>query len=86
MSEKISYSFNDKFFSLESEKRIARRQFFSRLAVPGFILLIPNMVLSFLLLPYIIYVQVFFSLLYLLFIWIFLPKIVIKRCHDFNSE
>jgi hypothetical protein len=34
MEEKIQYTFNDKFLSVENEKRINRRQWFNRSAVP----------------------------------------------------
>ena len=86
MTEKISYSFNDKFFSLENEKRIGRRQFLGRVFVPGIILSIPAIILTALFPSYSIYIQIVYSLYWLLCIWILLPKVIIKRCHDFNSE
>lgn len=45
-TDKISYSFKERYFNLEKEKRIWKRQFQTRVFVPGILLFLPIMILS----------------------------------------
>lgn len=42
----ISYSFKEKYFSLDKEKRIRSRQFLTRIFVPGILMIIPIFILT----------------------------------------
>ncbi len=45
-ADKVSYTFKERYFNLDKEKRIGKRQFQTRLFVPGILLYIPIMFLG----------------------------------------
>ncbi len=46
MENKVSYSFKERYFDLEKEKRIGKRQFQTRVFVPGILAIIPIIVVN----------------------------------------
>ncbi|EKD65835.1 MAG: hypothetical protein ACD_49C00082G0009 [uncultured bacterium (gcode 4)] len=99
--EEINYSLNDKFLSMETEKRISRRQFFSRIFVPWILLwlisaviipainafIIPSITMFFTSINSIVAMMVVSYIYIFIYYWVilfFVPKLIIKRCHDFN--
>lgn len=94
-TEKIIYSLRDKFLSLENEKRICSRQFSSRILTPWFLLWLLSIFLIFPILWGIVwainisllfYTPIVYMLMYYWVILFFAPKLITKRCHDFNNN
>ena len=66
--------------------RINRKQFFIKAILPLILLSILNIILSIVFIFQSMYIQILFQLLSLIFIIVFLPNLIIWRCHDFNNE
>ena len=91
----IVYSLKDKFLSIENEKRITGRQLFSRVFTPWFLMWLLSIFLIFPILwgivwsisiEYILYMPIIYMLIYYWVILWLVPKLIIKRCHDFNNK
>jgi len=94
-TEKIVYSLKDKFLSLENEKRICSRQFSSRILTPWLLLWLLSIFLIFptlssiawaMSISFIFYMPIVYMLIYYSIFLFFAPKLIIKRCHDFNNN
>lgn len=92
-SEKIVYTLRDKFLSLENEKRITGGQLFSRTFTPWLLMVLLSMFLIFpilwsilWMLEFILYMPIISMLMYYWIILWLVPRLIIKRCHDFNDN
>lgn len=101
MSDKITYSLKQRYLSVDDEKRINRRQFFTRIFIPwilfipcafflGVFVMIPigYMLVQYWITPIIVSVMMMpvYMLIYVCLFLIFLPKLIIKRSRDFWSS
>jgi len=91
-AEKVIYSLKDKFLSLEKEKRIRGRQLFTRVFIPTIlmflcVLLIISPILDSVIgISYLLYLPIITILIDSCIKLCLVPKLIIKRCHDFNND
>lgn len=94
-TEKIVYSLRDKFLSLEKEKRISGRQLFTRTFASLLILWFLTMLIIFPILnsilwwfsiSYVYTMQLSYAIIYYAIVFWLVPKLIVKRCHDFNND